>query len=171
MKLIGQGLFSKCYLLDCGSKVLIKSSDKVKECSSLYGLADSALFPEIIRIDFEMYEMKYFPKVKSLKNSLDLDQWRLYKELRSVNSLFLGRDYDKPRYLYKQFNALNVAEDVKQALYDAVDSLQNYGYDINFEISPRNVAVENGKIILLDCFFFSSQAQEIRTLKSKNRKY
>lgn len=167
MILIGQGLFSKCYLLECGKKVLIRSSDKVKECSAIFGLADSALFPEIVRIDFEMFEMEYFPRVTSLKNSLDADQWQLYKALRTVDNYHGGRDYDKPEFLRNQFNRLDVTEDVKQALWDAVDSLQNYGYDINFEISPRNVAVKNGKLILLDCFFFASQAQEIRTSKRK----
>jgi len=46
----------------------------------------------------------------------------------------------------------------KTALIDAVSALTNYGSDICFEISPRNIAVtKTGNLILLDCFFMRSK--------------
>jgi hypothetical protein len=69
--------------------------------------------------------------------------------------------------LRKQFNRL--PKWAARALNEQIDGLMNYGADIRFEISPRNVAVKNGKLILLDCFFFASKLREVRGIK-KNLK-
>ncbi|UZT50233.1 hypothetical protein [Enterobacter phage 03_vB_Eclo_IJM] len=37
MKLIGKGAFTKCYLKDCGKRVLLVSSDPIKECMARAG--------------------------------------------------------------------------------------------------------------------------------------
>jgi hypothetical protein len=47
-------------------------------------------------------------------------------------------------------------------MQDAVEACANYGSDVMFEISPRNVAVHNGNLILLDCFFIKSKLREVR---------
>lgn len=41
-------------------------------------------------------------------------------------------------------------------LLAAIDALYNYGDDVCFEISPRNVTAHKGKLILLDCFLMKS---------------
>ena len=41
----------------------------------------------------------------------------------------------------------------KEALLEMVDGLRNYCEAVAFEISPRNVTVRSGKLVLLDCFF------------------
>ena len=50
----------------------------------------------------------------------------------------------------------------KEAICAHIQGLRDYGEDICFEISPRNVAVDNGKLILLDCFFKRSALDELR---------
>lgn len=161
MKLIGKGTFTKAYLRDDG-KVQLHTSDPVKECQALWGFGDSELFPTVTRIDDEVYEMEYFPKVSSLKNNLTEYYYSLYKALRQL-SVICENSYDLYSRWYEEISRSipeRFAEE-KEALLDALDSLADYGPDIAFEISPRNVAVKDGKLILLDCFFFRSKLTEV----------
>lgn len=168
-KLIGKGSFTKAYLLESG-KVELHSIDPVKECMSLWGFGDSYLWPSIERIDHEVYTMDYLPKTSSLKASLEPRQYQLYSALRKLKPLFSHlnpRDWEYMQYWYKQFQSLpDEFEEEKQALCDALDSLANYGQDVQFEISPRNVRAVNGKLCLLDCFFFVSQLQLVNSRKA-----
>jgi hypothetical protein len=70
-KLIGTGKFTKCYLNDNGISVTLKSSCNVKECISLGWFPEHSLFAKIERIDYQVYVMEYFPKVTSLKKSIE----------------------------------------------------------------------------------------------------
>jgi hypothetical protein len=54
-------------------------------------------------------------------------------------------------------------------MLDALDACANYGNDVCFEISPRNVAVKNGKLVLMDCFFMADKLQEIQAEKAAKR--
>lgn len=168
LKLIGKGVFSKVYQLN-DKEVLIKSADYAKECNALY--IESRLVPNIEKIDHETYKMEYFPKVKSLKQSLKPKEYELYNTLRGLN-VPLGihiKDCDYYSLWRKEFETKIKDKRVREDLLHIVDSLCNYGTDLRFEISPRNVAVKNGKLVLLDCFFFTSQLNEIRA--KKNYKY
>ncbi len=165
LKQIGKGSFSTVWKKD-NKTVLIRSNDNVKECLSLGWCGNSRLFPKLKRVmiddDFSFYECKFYDKVSSLKSSLLPSEYSFYLELRKFSALF-GTDYYK---LYDLFNALpSQYNSKKKALLSALEGLTNYGSDICFEISPRNVAVEKGKLILIDCFFFSSQ------LKAKRGKW
>lgn len=168
-KLIGKGAFTKAYLLDSG-KVELHSADPVKECMALWGFGDSYLWPIIERIDDEVYTMDYLPKTPSLKASLEPRQYQLYKALRSLAPLLgFGRpkDWEYMQHWYNEFQSLpEEFEEEKQALCDALDALANYGQDIQFEISPRNVRAVNGKLCLLDCFFFVSQLKLVNSRKA-----
>lgn len=158
-KLIGRGCFTKCYRIG-RNKVRLISTDPAKECAALGWGSNSRLFPRIKRIEMEVYEMVYYPKVKSLKAALQPDQCKIYQALRNI---YLGTCSGDSSYLdnlRKQFNKL--PRRVARALNEQIDGLLNYGADIRFEISPRNVAVKNGKLILLDCFFFVSKLREVR---------
>ena len=42
---------------------------------------------------------------------------------------------------------------VKADLCCALDACGNWSTNVMFEISPRNIAVDNGQLVLLDCFF------------------
>lgn len=167
MKLIGKGAFTKAYLTDNG-KVLLKSSCPAKECSALGWMPESKMFPNITRVDYGIYEMEYLPKSPSLKTALKPRQYRLYKALRAMqDNLFFENlhcnDYQKFDNLHTAIKSLpSEFKNEKEKLQEAVDGLANYGLDICFEISPRNVRVKNGFLVLLDCFFFKSKLDEIK---------
>ena len=86
MKLIGKGAFTKCYLKDCGKRVILVSSDPIKECMAWGWFPESPLFPEVKMIEVGMYEMDYMPPTRGLKAHLDYDQWQLYQVLRDCFS-------------------------------------------------------------------------------------
>jgi hypothetical protein len=162
MKKIGNGAFSTVYKKS-RSKVLIKSRDNVKECMALGWFPETSLFPRIERVgmsdcgEWQFYEEKYYPRVKSLKNTLSAFEWEFYQELRKLHCSFL-HPYELIDKWRKQFESLpNKFHHKKRMLLEAVDGLSNYGCDICFEISPRNVATQGKKLVLLDCFFMKSQ--------------
>ena len=156
MKLIGKGEFTKAYLNEKG-RVILHSTDRVKECISMGWFPCHRMFPAIERLengcDYQAYEMEYFQRPSSLKDSLTARQYRLYKELRKL-SVYAQRNCDSYIEWINAFKTLpSEFKAEKEALLEAVDSLLNYSTGIRFEISPRNVAVKGRKLILLDCFF------------------
>lgn len=165
MKRIGKGAFSTVYR-QTKKKVLIKSTDNVKECLSMGWMPDHAMFPTTERVgvsdcgEYQFYEQKYYPKVSSLKNNLSSFEWEFYKALRE---LFICKDFSpNPHTLHQEWHdAFDTLPGKfwrkRELLKEALDGLANYGSDICFEISPRNVAASGGKLVLLDCFFFKSQ--------------
>lgn len=165
MKLIAKGAFTKCYLLPCGERVRLVSVDPAKEFMALGWGSEDSMFPEVKRVDHGIYEMKYYPRVKSLKSALDADQWEFYKKLREISEKCPRpiKDWDYIDALRAKFAELKEGE----ALNEHLDGLLNYGCDIGFEVSPRNVAVENGKLILLDCFFFKGKLKEARAKSNR----
>ena len=166
MQLIGKGLFTKAYRKD-KTTVLLKSDDPIKECMPMGWFPDSRLFPKIIRTDCGEYEMKYYEKVSSLKKSLTDTHYEIYKELRKVSENIerTSNIYDG---LFNVIDGFKMIKDrrLKEIMIRAVEACSNYGSDVEFEISPRNVAVtKTGKLILLDCFFMKSKALNIRKTK------
>lgn len=157
MKLIGKGSFTKAYLNDTEDTVYLLTNDPVKECMVHGWFPESELFPKIEFSDIEPYDymMEYHPRTKGLKSFLDADQYQIYKDLRNVKSFIGMNKYDAYHHYYEQFEALDNKE-LGSVMVEALDACTNYGSDIGFEISPRNVAVKNGKLILLDCFFIIS---------------
>jgi hypothetical protein len=171
MKLIGKGMFSNVYREGSSKTVVIHSSDPAKEALSFnWHRNASGVFPKTERADFGVYKMEYFPRV-SLKSSLRPDQYALYKELRKTFDRLGGnmeyRRYNHTKYaaLYCEMNNSEIPNKVKNDILSYIDSLANYGSDICFEISPRNVAVKNGRLILLDCFFFKSELEKVRPIQ------
>lgn len=165
--LIGKGTFSKAYLTDQGY-VELHSVDPVKECMALWGFGDSRLWPQIERIEcqgngWQVFKMPLYDKPKSLKNSLNPDDWEFYKALKAIpRAMNWEKDYELKGKWHRAFDKLRDkwAQHV-EALDEALDSIANYGFDICFEISPRNVAVKDGNLILLDCFFLRSKLREV----------
>ena len=169
MEKIGEGSFSTVYR-KTKNKVLIKSCDHAKECMSLGWFPKTSLFPVIKYVggsdsgEYKFYESKYYEKVKSVKNSVSPFEWEFYQELRKLSHYVNGYDgYDEYEKWSKQFNTIpNKFAAKKRALISALDALTNYGSDVCFEISLRNVTAHNKKLILLDCFFIKSQLDQIR---------
>lgn len=167
LELIGKGAFTKAYAVSA-DVVLLKSVDPVKECMGNGWFPECTLFPAVTRASTGYYYMKRYQRVTSLKSALDADQWELYKTLRVLAKEFgtahfnavcmrKGRTVTHYHTLYNLFDSCaDLSEEVKTNLLEALDSLANYGDDMCFEISPRNVAVDNGKLVLRDCFFMQS---------------
>lgn len=160
MKLIGKGLFTKAYLREDG-KVELMSKDYIKECMSFGWFPSNRLFPSIKSIDNGNYEMKYYPKVKSLKKSLKPIEYNKYLELRNLTIPFIVNKYEGYDNLYNAFSTIK-GKILREAMLEALSACTNYGSDISFEISLRNVAVDKGNLVLLDCFFIQTQADSIR---------
>lgn len=166
LKLIGKGAFTKCYKLN-DTTVLLKSTDPIKECMAFDWFPDHPLFPKVSHSAIDgCYEMEFYPRVTSLKKNLDGDQYQIYKDLRDVfnNIGFSNNIYDSYDLCYKAFNQIE-NEELKELMLEALDACTNCGSDIAFEISPRNVAVKDGKLVLLDVFFMKSELNKIRGTK------
>ena len=161
LKIVGKGAFSTVYELN-EKQVLIKSSDPIKECMSMGWFPDSRLFPKVEYLDSETYVMQKFAKVKSPKSELTEKDYSIYLELRALKTGYVKNSHWANTEWHKQFDTIKNKR-VREALKDALDACCNYGSDINFEISPRNIAVKNGKLILLDCFFSISKLNEVRS--------
>jgi len=156
MKLIGKGQFTRAYLKDDG-RVHLESICPIKECMALGWFPEHRLFPEIQREGDNGYDMPYYSQPRSLKTNLTPRQYRLYKALRALEGFCGPNSHNSFDHWHQQFQGLPVEFKVeKEALREAVDACGNYGSDVCFEISPRNVAVKGGKLILLDCFFMAS---------------
>lgn len=162
-KLIGRGAFTKAYLRAHDNKVILESSCPIKECMSLGWFPDSELFPKITRVESEVYEMEYYPKVSSLKNNLNPDQYKIYKDLRNLYNKhqWNSNPYNSLSLYYAEFEKLDNKE-LALLMQEAIEGCSNYGSDIAFEISPRNVAVKNGKLILLDVFYSISKLKQVQ---------
>jgi hypothetical protein len=69
--------------------------------------------------------------------------------------------HDSLSIWYKAFTKLENRK-LSKVMCEAIEACANYGSAIGFEISPRNVAVNNGKLVLLDVFYSISKLREIK---------
>ena len=163
MKLIGKGAFTKAYLTE-DNKVFLRTVDPIKECMAYGWFPECYLFPTVELTDeIGEYTMEYYPKVSSIKNNVSPRQWRLYQALRKLD-YYTGRNPNMMQdHWHKQFDSLpSEFRKEKEMLKHALDACANYGSDVCFEISPRNIATKGNKLVLLDCFFMSSKLNEVR---------
>ena len=171
MKFIGKGSFTKCFLMDCGKRVQLVTCDPIKEAMAWGWFPDSPLFPKLSFVSLGAYEMDYLPGSRGLKSELEPEQWELYKILRDcfLNNVKVTRGDDLYRAWYEAFEmyadsyAGGYAESAFRDLIEALDACSNFGSDVAFEISPRNVRAVNGKLVLLDCFFLVSKLKEVKS--------
>jgi len=166
LEIIGKGTFSTCYKLNY-KQVLIKSTDPIKECMGMGWFPDSRFFPKVERLEYQVYVMPLFERVTAPKKQLNEADYNLYLQLKCLKVGYIKNANMLNDAWIKQFKTLK-NKTIRTALIEAMDACCNYGSDINFEISPRNIAVKNGKLILLDCFFSVSALNEKR---SKSKKY
>lgn len=171
MKFIGKGSFTKCFLLDCGKRVQLVTCDPIKEAMAWGWFPDSPLFPKLSFVSLGVYEMDYMPGSRGLKSELEPEQWELYKALRAcfAKNVDVQREDDLYQAWYASFEtcaegfAGSHIEVAFRDLMEALDACANFGSDVAFEISPRNVRAVNGKLVLLDCFFLKSKLKEVRS--------
>ena len=174
LKLIGKGAFSKVYTSLELDYVVITKGDYIKEAMAFNWFPDSIHFPKIeeIKIGNEYFwKMKKYNKTKKIKDLLIETDFIFYKKLQKIYkenlSIFLNKKdlNDSYNVLYKLFSESSLTEDQKELMVDALSACSNYGSDVGFEISPRNIYIDNNRLILGDCFFIKSQLIEIRQSK------
>ena len=170
LKLIGKGLFSKVYFNDNIDYVIINKNDYIKEAMAFDWFPESIHFPKIedIEIEGEYYwKMKKYNKTKKIKGLLNNQDYKFYTELRIIfkTKPIIKNKYDSFNVLYKLFSESSLTEDQKELMLGALSACSNYGSDVGFEISPRNIFIDDGTLILADCFYIISQAEEIRRKK------
>lgn len=164
-QLIGKGAFTKAYRKD--DVVYLKSCDPIKECMAHGWFPESRLFPKVKFSDVDGfdYEMKYYPREKSLKKALRPRQYRLYKALKSISDDrgTCANKYQEYSKWYEKLSSLpSEFSREKEVILEGLDGCTNTGSCIAFEISPRNVAVDNGFLVLLDVFFNIETLHEVR---------
>ncbi len=163
-QLIGKGAFTKAYLGTDGN-VYLNSSCPIKECMAQGWFPSSRVFPKIEKLDYQKYKMRYYPRVSRLKSELDPKEWEKYKNLRQIfNGSFMRKPLNSAcliEFWYKEFDKVQ-NKTLRQHLKDAIEACSNVSRAPDFEISPRNVTVSNGKLILLDVFFCRDELEKTR---------
>ena len=167
LKLIGKGLLSKVYSNDNIDYVVINKNDYIKEAMAFEWFPESIHFPKIEELEIEgeyYWKMKKYNKTKKIKGLLNDHDYKFYTELRKIvkNKPIIKNKYDNYIVLYELFSESSLTEDQKELMLNALTACSNYGSDVDFEISPRNIFIDSGRLILADCFFIISQAEEIR---------
>lgn len=167
LKKIGKGTFTTAYLRNDG-KVLLKTSDPIKECMAHGWFPKSHLFPTItFGKGHDEYIMRYYPRGLSLKKNLKPKEYQFYLELRAIFANFKFDYSDKE--LLAGFKTIKCSRR-RRIMVEAHEACRNYGEGVKFEISPRNVAVSpTGNLVLLDCFFMSWKLKEVYGDANKRR--
>lgn len=159
MKLIGKGAFTKAYLLDNG-RVQLHSCCPIKECMAHGWFPESRLFPKLQVVDEGVYEMNYLTRVTAPKRQLNEQDYKLYKALQQVYADGSAVDYFS---IYKSFEKHLEEFEELETMLEALDACSNWGTDIGFEISPRNISVNpGGFLVLADCFFHRPTLEKVR---------
>lgn len=163
-KYFARGAFTKAYRSIDGKWVKLISNCPIKEAMALGWCCDSVHIPKIWRINTNTYILPFYPRV-SLKSGLLPGQYALYKELRRLHAN-CAANTPKNRLDYYNYWHTVLAEvsciSAKKALLSILEAASNFGSDIGFEISPRNVAVSNGHLVFLDLFFSVSSLEKVR---------
>lgn len=163
-KCFARGAFTKAYKSIDGKWVKLISSCPIKEAMAFGWCCDSAHIPKIMCINTNTYILPFYPRV-NLKSGLLPNQYALYKELRRLQAEGQAK---KPKNRLDYYNHWHTVlaevscNSAKKALLNILEAASNYGSDIDFEISPRNVAVSNGHLVFLDLFFSVSSLKKVR---------
>lgn len=172
-KQIGKGTFSTVFEDTANSdKVWIVSTDKAKEAVA-EGIAYSEMLPSLERQGFAtdndedmraIYHGDRYAKVRAPKRELNPKAFKQYQQLRKA-SLTMGLPYNEHDSYNVTYKAFEMLEDkgLSEEMLSILDGYSNYGSDVAFEISPRNIAVgADGQLILLDCFYFKTDLLKVR---------
>jgi len=168
-KLIGKGFFTRCYDTQDG-RVELHTFCNIKPAYAEWGVGDGRLFPVMEKIDtrYDRYDnaisvltCKKFPKVSSLKSALKPAHYALYRTLKSI----AYRNVSTHDFYRAVKDSKSIHHAYKTDILTAIDDIHNYASFVGVEISPRNVAVDGGRLVLLDIFFDRDQVKAIRTNK------
>jgi len=160
---VKRGSRTKAFIF--ADKVLLRTIDPIKECMALGWFPDSELFPEVKKTDFEdiddsfqIFESPVYLQGRSMKALVCKDDWEgvylpLVQLYKTINYGYRVYEWHHS-FIQAVNNCVGLREDAKEAIKEAYEACMNFSEKVKFEISPRNIAAtEDGKLILLDCFF------------------
>lgn len=153
MPVIGKGAFTNCY--DNGKTVYLVSTCQAKDCYATLASKGKKYFPDVDSVTVDgcnVYVMEKFQINRAIKPHLDADQYNDYLTLRSIFRKSCCDSSDRYFVLHDLFSEIE-NETLRYEMLETLDDFSNYTQNIGFEISPRNVATKNGKLILLDVFY------------------
>lgn len=157
-KKIGQGAFTTAYRTNRKDRVILKSTDPIKEVMAQGWFPESKLFPKVhfLNNTLNEFQMKLYPRMTAPKKSLIPAHYQLYKELQKVGAWHnVGLNN-----LRSRFKEYITNPKYRQIMIEATEACANYGTDVAFEISPRNISfTPKGRLILMDCFFIRSRLE------------
>lgn len=146
MRLLGRGKWTRCYKLN-EKRVLLKSSDIIKNIMSDRAFPKSKYFPSIRQTQTcGEYTAPLYERITAPKQQLLPEEYAKYLDLcRAIE------------YSYCPITAIEKIKHVgmRKAVERAYTTLiEDFGLDgVHLEVSPRNIASKQGKLILLDIFF------------------
>ncbi len=148
-KLIGSGHWTKVYKTSVDS-VEIHSCDVIKEGIALYG-SDNVHLPQLTRVAKEIYTSPFYHVLENYGKGL-----RRYKKLISYldGHLSIGKE-GYYRYIQAIENLQYIEISLRLALYELCEIGLMYNDIFSFEFPADNLAIHNGKLLLLDVLFIS----------------
>ena len=163
-QLIGRGKFTRAYRLPNG-RVELHSTDVCKEALCEWVGDEFDLLPHLTlketNYGTRIYETEYLERVSSPKKQLNTHDYDLYKQLVAVQTAFRSsrmtpcwNDYDNYSTLYNLFSSISSTFPAETgAVLAWLDACANYSVRVMFEISPRNIKLRGGRLVLADVFF------------------
>lgn len=175
-KIIGRGAFTKCreHKTDA-TRVFLETTCTLKECIYLFN-QEYEFSPKYYNREYDeikdvwVFEAERYEKTRSLKDKLKPKYWKLYQHLRklandSVNFSGISGRYTQFSGLIAEILDWDIDEELKEDVYNYLSEFTNYSSCLRLEISPRNVFIKNGALILADVVFCTKQLQEARASK------
>ena len=151
-RMIGRGLFTRCYHKPGSNRVLLVSRCAAKYVLATEGYGSSSLFPPLKYLEEHVYEAPFYPKESLNKlNSLHRAYYTCLRRMyvKAMNDYW--DDFSISNIYWEELFEDIPFPHLRKALLDAYRKLSP-SMEVNFEISPRNVKVHKGKLILLDVF-------------------
>lgn len=174
--LSNNGAFSRVCVNPEKSSVYMISVCPIKRCIAEENLYDEFdMLPQIHEVQNDqcsiIYKMPYYHTSRAVKKMLSDDQYDIYKMLVDLCDKFIAtiqtpkhNNHNNYSILFNLFDQIENA-DVRDQMLGMLDCFANWTHKICFEISPRNVAEKDGKLVLLDCFYCVERLTEIRSGK------
>ena len=155
-KRIGRGAFTTAYRK--GNVVYAVSRDSAKECISLF--CGGTHIPKVERLEYDEKSLYKMPLYRKVNKQQFPKAWQDYQTIRKFFIKYYNAPYKS--FNYKEFTELteNLSEDktirkpLKESIIQLIESMFNYTDRVGFEISPRNIAVDSRKrLVLLDVIY------------------
>ena len=157
---IGSGSWSSCFVQQDGT-VVIKSKDFCKKLMSKEGWPKHRTWPKLkcIRLETDteepLYQMERLEIISKcsevyIKSNLSKRQYRWYKVLQEID--MLGGSIERQKTTLTQKIPKEFHREMKR-IFEALEYIWSLEGEANFECQDFNLAIKDGYVVLLDCFY------------------